>query len=642
MEDKIIPTVTKIKNAPKWWTYQRILNKVVTEYTDGLNYTEQKRQKKRDQLKLYVNQEKEEERISDNTLYSTMQTWMAVSVSDQKQTLWLGRKWDDEEVAQNLNNLSKFDWDEMNMPEYEIKRRWYEWMFGLSIIIQDGYDKRREVPTFSVRDPMTWVPDRKWWMRSGNFRFMSFDSSCPAYELTAEKWYFNIDVAQKGTKSSTTQRNEVAYAEPRILNGSTESEYYDGNEIISIVDHYTKINGIPYIISTANDNSILIRFEQVPAATKAEKEDPTLIPFPVVLRYFSPIPNDPFGISLADLCEDPQKAMTILKNLKLIQQKDAALGDTFLVDENKVTNRTDLLKAPSLTRRRFIGTLWDPNNAIASLPKNPVNNDYYNFEQSLRGDMQLTTGIGNVQSGAIEDTKRTAKEIQSAEVNANKRFMLGFKIALIADKEFWRLWYRSYQKNLTDKSKKFVRINSGMTPKVTTLGRMDIVSIEDPDVVLDSEDNILRINNSLRDSWLATYQFYMADPTTPEIAKILFKRKFYQIVNKMTKEESYLYVPQTATEMMAWEDVKLLNRDEMVQVDDINADHMAFYIIYNYAEDTKAKFASIEMRKLAIIMQGQQQSIAQQSWVGNQTQGQVINNMMQTSNKETALSPNMQ
>lgn len=227
--------------------------------------------------------------------------------------------------------------------------------------------------------------------------------------------------------------------------------------------------------------------------------------------------------------------------------------------------------------------------------------------------MQLTTGIGNVQSGAIEDTKRTAKEIQSAEVNANKRFMLGFKIALIADKEFWRLWYRSYQKNLTDKSKKFVRINSGMTPKVTTLGRMDIVSIEDPDVVLDSEDNILRINNSLRDSWLATYQFYMADPTTPEIAKILFKRKFYQIVNKMTKEESYLYVPQTATEMMAWEDVKLLNRDEMVQVDDINADHMAFYIIYNYAEDTKAKFASIEMRKLAIIMQGQQQSIAQQS-----------------------------
>ena len=51
----------------------------------------------------------------------------------------------------------------------------------------------------------------------------------------------------------------------------------------------------------------------------------------------------------------------------------------------------------------------------------------------------------------------------------------------------------------------------------------------------------------------------------------------------------------------------------MIPVDDVNADHMAFYIIYHYAEDNKAKFANLEMRKLAIIMQGQQQSIAQQS-----------------------------
>ncbi len=167
----------------------------------------------------------------------------------------------------------------------------------------------------------------------------------------------------------------------------------------------------------------------------------------------------------------------------------------------------------------------------------------------------------------------------------------------------WRLWYRSYQKNLTDKSKKFVRINSGMTPKATTLGRMDIATIEDPDVILDSEDNIIRINNSLRDSWLATYQFYMADTSISEVSKTMFKRKFYQIVNKMTKEDSYLYVNQSATEMKAWEDIKHLNRNEPVFVDDMDEDHMAFYIIYNYAEDTKAKFASIEMRKLAIIMQ---------------------------------------
>ena len=75
---------------------------------------------------LYVNQEKEPERISDNTLYSTMQSWMATTTSDQKSVAWLGREWMDEDIAENLNALSKFDWEEMDMPEHEIKRRWHE------------------------------------------------------------------------------------------------------------------------------------------------------------------------------------------------------------------------------------------------------------------------------------------------------------------------------------------------------------------------------------------------------------------------------------------------------------------------------------------------------------------------------------
>jgi hypothetical protein len=70
---------------------------------------------------------------------------------------------------------------------------------------------------------------------------------------------------------------------------------------------------------------VIIRCEKLKAVTKAEKEDETLIEFPVILRYISPIPNDPFGISLADLVEDSQMAMTILKNLKLIREKDLAL-----------------------------------------------------------------------------------------------------------------------------------------------------------------------------------------------------------------------------------------------------------------------------------------------------------------------------
>ena len=56
-------------------------------------------------------------------------------------------------------------------------------------------------------------------------------------------------------------------------------------------------------------------------------------------------------------------------------------------------------------------------------------------------------------------------------------------------------------------------------------------------------------------------------------------------------------------------------------------------MIYQSAEDSKEKFASIEMRKLAIIMEWVQASVAQNNTTASQTQAQVTNNMMQQSNQ---------
>lgn len=624
-----LPVNTKVV-LPEWWDYSRLLVKVQKEYQDSENYTTNKREKKREQLKLYNNQEKEPERISDNSIYSNLQAWMATTTSDQKSVTWLGREWMDEDIAENLNHLAKFDYEEMKMPELEIKRRWHEWMFGLSILIKKGWDKNRNCPIFETRDPLSWFPDKRGWLRAGNFRYMSFDSTVPLYEIKKNKAYFNTDILAETTRSDVEIRNEVAYAQPRLLQPSEIENNYDGLEDVAVLDHYTRIDGVPYLITLANNRTMIIRVEKIKAVSKAEKEDESLIDFPVILRYFSPIPNDPFGVSLSDLSEDGQTARTILKNLKLLKEKDMALGDTLLVSK-KIKNRTDLLKAPSLKQRRFVPVDSDDvSNLTATLPKAQWSSDYYNFEQQLRNDEQLATGISNVQAGATEDTKRTASEIQAVQRNANARFMLWFQIALIADREFWKLWYRCYKEYMTDTSEKFVRITWGLTPKQTTLNRKDITSIEDPDVVLDSEDNIRRYNNEIRDSWLATYNFYIQDTEIPKISKTLFKRKFYQIVQRLTKEEALKYVPQSWEEMKAWEDIKLINRGESINPEP-NEDHYTYLMVYQSAEDTKAKWASIEMRKLALIMFGQTQPQGQENTSASQTQWQVVNNMLQQS-----------
>ncbi len=626
--------LNKELKAPKWWSYDRIQAKVLKELQDSDNYTSLKRQKKRDQLMLYVNQEKEPERISDNTLYSTMQSWMATTTSDQKSVAWLGREWMDEDIAENLNALSKFDWEEMDMPEHEIKRRWHEWMFGLSILQKKGWKQNR--PTWEVRDPLAWLPDKKGWLRSKNFSYMYFDVDVPVYSLKDTDGYFNLDlVREAGSWSTITIQNDIASCVPRNMqSGLAES---DGSELVNIKDGYTRIDWVPYCVTVCNQ--IIIRFEAIEAVTKLEKEDPTEIDFPVILRYFSPIPNDPFGISLADLVEDEQTAMTILKNLKLIQEKDLALGDTVLLS-NQVKNRTDLLKAPSLTRRRFISVdSENVQNMTATIPKSPGSSDWYNFEQKLRSDTQLATGISNVQAGVTEDTKRTASEIQASQRNANQRFLLNFKIQLVADRDFWRLWYRCYQEYMSDTSEKVVRITSGLTPKVSVFNRKDI-TIEDPDVVLDSEENINRMNNDIRDAWMASYNFYMQDQDIPTISKALFKRKYYQIVLKETKEKSYERVPMSAQELFAWEDVKALNRWNTVYPDQ-SIDPYTMLIIGQSAEDSKKKFAYIEMCKLMIIMNQQQASASQTNSTASQTQAQITNNLMSQSNQQQNQTPSL-
>lgn len=612
--------------APDGWNYDRVLTKVTKELQDAENYIDPKVTKKREHLKLYVNQEKEAERISDNTLYSAMQTWSATTTSDQKSVAWLGRDWMDEDIAENLNNLSKFDWEEMDMPEHEVKRRWHEGMFGLSILQKKGWKKNR--PVWEVRDPLAWLPDKKGWLRTRNFSYMYFDVNVPSYTLKEKDGYFNLEVTKTPSESQITINNDIFSVQPRLIQPWIPQS--DGNEVVNIKDWYTRIDWIPYVVTLCH--GVIIRFEEIKPVTKAEKEDPTEIDFPVILRYFSPLPNDPFGISLADLVEDQQMAMTIMKNLKLIQEKDLALGDSVLISD-KVKNRTDLLKAPSLTRRTFVSVASDNvQNMTATIPKSQGSSDWYNFEQKLRADVQLATGQSNVQSWVTEDNKRTASEIQAVQRNANQRFLLWFQIQLIADRDFWRLWYRCYQEYMSDTSEKVIRITSWLSPKVSVLNRKDI-TIQDPDVVLDSEENIKRINNDIRDAWIASYNFYIQDPDIPNISKALFKRKYYQIVLKLTKEDAYQKVPPSPSEFTAWEDVKLLNRWQAVFPQDMSEDHYTFLIIYQSAEDSKEKFASIEMRKLAIILQWQTASVATANSTASQTQAQFTNNMLQQTNQ---------
>lgn len=113
------------------------------------------------------------------------------------------------------------------------------------------------------------------------------------------------------------------------------------------------------------------------------------------VSWFSPYRGDPFGVSLADLVEDKQKANSILLNLQLINSKYNTLGQTYLIDPRAVPNKADLL-SPSTDPK------WIPfnsasgvpiSNAIYPIPRPNIQADSFNMVQELSRQLQLDTGV---------------------------------------------------------------------------------------------------------------------------------------------------------------------------------------------------------------------------------------------------------
>jgi hypothetical protein len=98
------------------------------------------------------------------------------------------------------------------------------------------------------------------------------------------------------------------------------------NFSLDVYHHFTNFDGKKYVVSLANDRKTLIRIKELAPVLKEEKKNPNMIEFPIVLNYWKPRRNDPFGESVCDKLDDKQIAKTILFNLNIIKAKKEALG----------------------------------------------------------------------------------------------------------------------------------------------------------------------------------------------------------------------------------------------------------------------------------------------------------------------------
>lgn len=630
---------------PNWLKEEQVISQILSEYNASKDFVNTKRNLFRAREDLYMDNTNQENKVYVRLVFSTEQTLKALYAQNDIEVQFVGRRIGTEDAAQNRQNLAKFDYEEMDLWAKKDQVHDDKFHYGVGIEVTDGWDSVRKCPKVIVVDPRCWIPDiyadvNRW------FAYHWFELSMSKSDFRPNAGYFNINetksdaemLIEKEVKrlvqdglSPEQARNRIAQNETRSLgNGADVS---GENAIYSIYRHMTSFGGKKYIVELANNMSLIIRCQEIKAVREEEKKDPTLIPYPVVVRNRIEKRGDPFGVSVPDILEDKQRMMQLFLNLNRIKAEHEAWGDIFFYDPNVVKN-IDSLKIPATNWPRYVKADLRAGEPMKEAPRSQIKQDAYNMPSILQSQGQSDIGLDERTMWSSPDSSLSATENQRVQKNANLRLLLGMKVNNRAEKKFRDiLWLRLYQQYFKRNDKKNIYINSGVGMKPIIIQQKDFSTSNDIDIKTISKSEAEEDNNIKLARTMPLINFVLARPWSKYSKDAILRDVLWW--SGLEKERINVYVDPTAEEIQAREDLELINRNEDPKpCTNPEEDHRTYVVIYNSAQDTPAKRKALDQRMKLYMLSGQAaQSTEQMRWLGNNdnlsnTQAQLTSNSL--------------
>lgn len=613
-----------------------IIQEIADQINLGLNFVRTRREKLRNNIAKYVDQDKEDGKVGVNTLYASTQLYVAIKYSDEISVLAKPRKFWDEEYADNITNLAEYDYSEMNLNRMRHAEFVDEALTWVSIRKKAPYDVIRKCPMFESVDPMTWICDPfSDYVTEARWNF--FEREIKLSEL--RELDVTEDEAEAQSIDTELQSNRTYRNVAHWTSDVTDETM---NKIISCYQGFTYIEWKLYKVTISSALNELYEFEEVKPVTKEEKKTGKVSMKTVIrVSYFSPTRWDPFGISMADLILDKQKAQSILMNLRLIDAKFNTFGQINLVNTDIVKDTSELTN-PSINTK-WIGANAGNNslsNAIYPVPRQSIMADSFNVSQELIRQIQLDTGIDSRSLWVQGDKNITLGESQQIQANANVIFGLWVEVSSWAEVDFWKhMWFRTYQENFSNSDEKFIRLSSGFNTNQMIFRRDDFLWVEDIDFSIESKKKAGQLREQMKIQFAAKLPMILSDPNVPKITKsIAFQyslkldghsRDMQQILNPYFSPEQI-----DARRQVAYIDAWL-----MPQLRNPNVELMTYYVICQSAMDSPIKEQFLKNLELAMIEMWQNVQMQNQAtqWMANTSASQAQSVALQWQNQPQSL-----
>lgn len=623
----------EIKQNIYWLDEANILSQIKREYKIWYEAVSAKRKIREDDIKNKYVPLATEDKINIHSIYTAMQTLMSVYHSDNMVVKFVWRKKINIEQAAQINRLAEFDYDEMELDKLDYLWNWNRFFHWVWIKIINWFDTYTQTPISKIMNTLSWIPDPRWWFTIDNHRWCWFEIS-DTKESMEHSWFMNVDLVNSANENTQSEIRSAYMDWRNIINNyvdDTPNKKYD------IYNHYTIIDWYKYLVTTANHNTLILRMIRLEPITKEERDNPLKVPFPVALKYYSPIESDPIWISVPDLLKDKQSNESKLFNLTLITATRNALWDDKVYNPKKIRNINDL-KTPTVWGKYIAANINDWENlgsVIMTVPKENVTSLPFDIQSALRFQSSISTWMDSTTLWIQGDGNQTATEAQITQKNANLRFILWTKVWKWGEESFWKLWYRSYVFNLKTRSKKAIWIQKWFDTKHYEIWRKDFITSENINIKIISKSELESMRNKEKNDFFAISPQFLGDPTATNLSKLYIKRKMFRLM-WLSEEEIMRIVPLSIDERIANLDIELINNNQRASTPIKWQDHLTFIDILELADDNKYKAEAIWKRHNLIIEEWSEKLLQEVSQENDNT----ANNIAQ-SNASSKMSANM-
>ena len=291
------------------WEYSwRVQNPKTTKYLN--------------RLRLYNNQKRDDNAVGDNTLFTIHNSILSALYNDELSVQFVGRTEGKGDLAENLNNLAKYDYGEMQKNQLDFFWDWDTLFFGKGYVAFTAFDRVKMCPIPELIDPTTWMQDPEASTLNGDMQGKNAARFC-GREILLTKWQMesvpstlDLDGIQnmKPTNSLVDQARQ-SRQDAQGLNQQIKTEekdlgvnaYYQITEWMTHFksDELTGGETRKVLVWLANNRSKVVRFKVLPQRDR----------WPVIERSIFPSSHDFYGTSVTDLVEDKQRMRAVLLNL---------------------------------------------------------------------------------------------------------------------------------------------------------------------------------------------------------------------------------------------------------------------------------------------------------------------------------------